>query len=90
MPTLSIEKAREQLSRLPEQLAETADAQTLKITRHGKPVLAVMSWVFYESLMETLELLKDDRQLAALRCGIEEADRGQTRPWEEFRAELGL
>ncbi len=90
MPTLSIEKAREQLGQLPEQLAETADEQTLTITRRGKPVLAVMSWEFYESVMETLEILRDADQMAALRSGIEEADRGQTRLWEEIKAELGL
>ena len=40
MPTLSMEKAHEQLSLLPEQLAEAADEQTLTITCQGKPVLA--------------------------------------------------
>ncbi|MGI8913389.1 MAG: type II toxin-antitoxin system Phd/YefM family antitoxin [Chloroflexota bacterium] len=89
MAILSMEKAQEQLSQLPEQLAETAEEHTLTITRQGKPVLAVMSWEFYESLMETVEIMGDDSQMAALRQSIGEADSGDIRPWEEIKAEFG-
>jgi antitoxin YefM len=85
---LTITEARERLTHLPEELGEAHEA--LAITRHGEPVLAVLPWELYEALMETLEVLGDADQMAALRAGIEDLQAGRTVPWEQVQAELGL
>jgi antitoxin YefM len=86
--TLNITDARDHLTRLPEELAE--DHEILTITRHGEPVLAVLPWELYEAIMETLEILGDADQMAALRQGIQDLAESRTVPWEQVKAELGL
>jgi antitoxin YefM len=59
--------------------------------RHGVcPVLAVMPWDLYESIMETLNILEDEELMVALRQGIQEAEAGQGIPWEQARQQLDL
>ena len=87
--TLSIGQARERLTRLPEQLAEAGNLHAVMVTRHGKPVLAVLPWELYESIVETLEVLSDREQMTALRESIAELARGETVAWEEVKGELG-
>ena len=85
---LPITEARHALTSLPERLAE--DSATLIVTRRGKPVLAVMRWDLYESIVETLEIMGDNELMAALRQGIKEIDAGRSISWKEARRELGL
>ena len=85
---MSITEARHALTSLPERLAE--DSATLIVTRRGKPVLAVMRWELYESIVETLEIMGDDELMADLRQGIKDIDAGRSTLWEEARQELGL
>jgi len=81
-------QARDELTSLPEQLAE--EPGTVVVTRRGEPVLAILSWEFYDSLVETLEILADEELMAALRKSLEEAERGETIPLEQIEAELDL
>ena len=83
---IPINEARRQLTSLPERLAK--DPGAVVVTRRGKPVLALMPWEFYESLMETLEVLGDEELVAALRQGINEANEDEGIPWEEARRNL--
>ena len=84
---LSIAEARNRLTRLPEELDERG---AVTVTRHGKPVLAVMSYDLYDSLMETLEIMSDPKQMAVLRQSIREASEGRTVEWQKVKQELGL
>lgn len=84
--TLPIITARDQLTRLPEELARNTG--TVTVTRHGEPVLAILPWNLYESIVETLEILGDQQLMAQLRQGIQEADEGKTIPWEQVKQEL--
>jgi PHD/YefM family antitoxin component YafN of YafNO toxin-antitoxin module len=88
--TLSITEAREQLTRLPEQLAEEGNLHAVAVTRHGKPILAVLPWELYESLIETLEVLGDAEQMQAFRQGAKDFERGSTTDWAEVKARLDL
>lgn len=85
---ISITKARHELTTLPERLAEVGGA--LPVTRRGKPVLAIMPWELYETIIETLEIMGDEELMAALRQSIKEAAEGKTIPWETVKEELGL
>ncbi len=55
----SISEIREQITRLPDLFEQTPEAVT--VTRHGKPVLAILPWELYEAIMETIEIMLDSR-----------------------------
>ena len=89
MPTyLSITRAREELSSLPDRLAREPGA--VAVTRRGEPVLAILPWELYEALEETLEILADKELMGALRRSRMEAEDGEADPWDEVKAELGI
>ena len=86
MEYIPIVKARAMLSQLPEQLS--AENRAVALTRHGKPVLAVMPWDLFESIMETMEVMGDAETMAALRESIEDIREGDLIPLEQVKAEL--
>ena len=88
MREISIAKARDELTSLPEQLAEKP--ATVAVTRRGKPVLAVMPWEIYESIVETLEIMGDEDLMSSLRQAMREVAGGQTIPWDQVKKELNL
>jgi prevent-host-death family protein len=85
---IPITEARHELTSLPERLAKEPGA--IPVTRRGKPVLAILPWEFYESLMETLEIIGDESFMKTLRQGIKEAGEGRGIPWEKAKKQLGL
>jgi prevent-host-death family protein len=85
---IPITTARHEITSLPERLEK--DPGAVAITRRGKPVLAVMPWELYESLIETLEILGDSELMNALRQSIKEVEAGKGIPWEDAKRELGL
>ncbi len=86
--TLPMVEARNRLSNLPEEFAQSPEMGAVAITRRGKPVLAVMSWELYESLIETMEIMSDPELMATLRKSIREIEEGKGIPWEIAREEL--
>jgi len=88
MKDLPITEAREELTALPDRLNESHEAIT--VTRHGKPVLAILAWEEYETLVETLEVLSDKDLMTTLRQGIREAEQGKLIPWSQAKRKLGL
>jgi len=89
-PSMPIIQARNKLTSLPELLARQPRPGAVAVTRRGKPVLAVMPWELYESIVETLEILGDEEMMIALRRGIREAAAGRAMPWEKAKRKLGL
>jgi antitoxin YefM len=91
--TLSIAEAREQLARLADEFeaeqGQPAKIEPVTVTRYGKPVLTILPHEFYEALIETLEILSDPEQMAALREGIQEADGGKGESLDNVLKELG-
>lgn len=85
--TLSISEAREQLTRLPDELARSHEAVT--VTRRNEPVLAILPWELYDAILETLEVMSDPDLMAALRQGIRDVAEGRTLSLDELEAELG-
>ena len=54
----------------------------MTVTRHGKPIMAILPWELYkalleliDSLQETLEVLEDAELMAAFRQGVNETSR---------------
>jgi antitoxin YefM len=78
--------ARDELTSLPGRLEKEPGA--VAITRRGKPVLAVMPWEFYETLLETLEVLGDPELMEALQHSLQEIEAGQAMEWEDAKRTL--
>lgn len=88
--TITISKARSSLLELPKTLAHKKGEHAVAVTKRGKPILAIMSWDFYESIIETLEIMGDTELMKELREGIRQADTGQTIAWEKAKQDLDL
>ena len=87
---LAMAEARKQLPKLADALEKHPEIGAVKITRRGKPVLAVLSWDLYESVIETMEIMSDPEMMAAFRQGVKEMEEGKAIPLEQFKRELGL
>jgi antitoxin YefM len=86
--TLNITEARGMLTLLPDELARTHE--TVSVTRHGKPVLAIMDWELYEAIVETLDIMGDQELMAELRLSLKDVQAGRYHDWNETKEELGL
>ena len=86
MEEIPIAKAREMLSRLPELLS--AESRAVALTRHGKPVMAMMSWDLFESITETMDIMGDPDLMTALRKSIEDARAGRFISLDQVKNEL--
>ena len=84
MNTLTSTEARNTFS----DLLKEAETEIVQITQHNKPAAAVMSWDFFESLMETLEILSDPETTASLRRGEQDIESGRTADWETVKKQL--
>ena len=93
--TYSISEISEVITRLPEQFDQ--DPKPVTVTQYGKPVMTILPSSTYkelletvESLLETLEVLKDEELMTAFRQGVKELEEGEGRPWEDVLKDLGL
>lgn len=86
--SIPISKARSSLPALCKKLNNDEDSEAVAITKKGKPVLALMNWEQYESIIETLEILGNKEQMAALRQGIKQAKAGKGISWESAKKAL--
>jgi len=89
MTQLTISEARKGFLSLPARLAR-APERALTITRHGEPVMAVMSADLFESIIEMLDILGDAEATAALRESIEDLKRGRLVDHAAVGRRLGL
>ena len=88
--TLSIMEARAKLTALPGEFERNPETGAITVTRRGKPVLAVMPWDLYDSLIETIEILGDEELMKSLRKSLQDAKKGRTYTIAEVRKSLGL
>ena len=88
--TLTISKARNRLLRLPKDLARKGEPKAITVTQHGKPVLAILPWEFYDSLVETLEVLGDAEFMGNLRKGVQDLKAGKGIPLEDLKQKWDL
>lgn len=85
---------------LPVDLAKTSLTDLVKniqklgneyvITIDNKPVARLVSNDEYESLKETLDILRDPKQVKAIKEGEEDFKKGRFISLEQFEKELGL
>ena len=86
MRTLSITNARKEFLDLPEAVLD----EPLYVTKHGRPVMTLMSVEQFEGMLETIEILSDQVFSRRLRKSIDEATHGRQVSLEEAATRLGL
>jgi prevent-host-death family protein len=87
--TYSISEIREEITRLLEHFKQEPEPEAVTVTDNGKPVMAILPWELYDSLIETIEILSDDELMADIRQANQEIEDGKGRPWEEVVKDLG-
>lgn len=91
MPTsLTMAEAKAQLGKLPEILARKRKHRSITVRRAGKPVLTILPYEEYESILETMEILADEEAMKAIRADRERTDYSDTLSMEEVKERLGL
>jgi PHD/YefM family antitoxin component YafN of YafNO toxin-antitoxin module len=88
--SMPIIEARNKLTTLPEEFQNHPEMGAVEVTRRGKPVLAILPWELYESLIETMEILSDEKLMLSLRKSIQQAKEGKLIPWEKVKEDLNL
>ena len=83
-------KARQALTRLPEELKQADTMTTLAVTRKGEPVLAILPWELYEGIVETLEILGDAQLMKSLTRGFEDLEAGRILTTKELKRSLRM
>ena len=86
MTQIPLTQARNKLTNLPERSEKNHEA--VAVTRRGKPVMAIMDWELYESIIETMAVLSDDRLLAAIKKSAGEFQAGNFKTLEQVKKEL--
>ena len=85
---IPIVRAKAMQTQLPELLAE--ENRAVALTRRGKPVLALMPWELFLSVIETPEIMGDAEMMDALRLDIEDVHERSLVPLDEVKAQLGI
>lgn len=83
---MPVSEARARLTQLASELVDSQE--TVTITKRGKPMLAMIGYELYESIIETLEIMSDADLMAQLRKSLEEARRGDLIDIDEVEREL--
>lgn len=86
MATLSLADARAALSKHVESAVTTHER--FEITRNGARVAVLLSAEDYDSLVETVDILSNPDEVAALRTAIAELDVGDVSTADEVRAAM--
>ncbi|MFH1935402.1 MAG: type II toxin-antitoxin system prevent-host-death family antitoxin [Pseudomonadota bacterium] len=61
--------------------------ETIAITKNGVPEVVLMSMNTFIGLLETLEILSDEKAMKSIRKSIRQADKGMWVDFEEVLAE---
>jgi antitoxin YefM len=86
MLTMSITNARKGFLDLPDLVQD----EPVFVTKHGRPVMTLLSSDQYEGMLETIEILSDQVFAKRVRKSIDQAKAGKTVSLAEAAARLGL
>jgi prevent-host-death family protein len=84
--TMSITNARKDFLDLPDVIQD----EPLYVTKHGRPVMTLLSVDQFEGMLETIEILSDQVFAKRLRKSIEQAKTGKLVSLDEAAIRLGL
>ena len=88
--TYSVSEIREEILWLSEDFDQNniEHEDPVMVVDQDKPIMAILPFEEYDSLLETLEIVNDDELMAHLCRAIVETDEGKGIPWEEVKKEL--
>jgi len=81
---IPVSKAKSALLDLIRRIEDSDDA--IAITKNGVPEAVLISMKKFKGLMETIEILSDDKAMKSIRKSIKEARKGR---WLDFDEVLG-
>jgi prevent-host-death family protein len=85
--TVPLTELRPKLPKIMKRISKYFDRYV--ITRHGRPEAVILSEEDYESLLETLDILSDQKLMRDIKKGQEELNRGKGIPWEKVKQKFG-
>jgi prevent-host-death family protein len=86
MATVSLSEAKDQLSKLVKETAETTEP--LMISVHGRKEVVMISMEEYTGLMETIEILKDHELVRKIQTGLQEAKKSQLVDFDSIKKDV--
>jgi PHD/YefM family antitoxin component YafN of YafNO toxin-antitoxin module len=89
MKTMTLTEARNQLLKVADEMERRPD-QVVEVMKRGRRVMTLMSAEVYAAIIETLEVVADEKAFANLRRALNEIEGGQGLPWSTARRKLGL
>ena len=78
---ISVTKAKSKLLDIIRKIESSDD--TVAITKNGVPVAVLLSMNKFEGLVETLEILSDEKAIKSIRKSVKEAREGKWLDFEE-------
>ena len=78
---IPVTRAKSELLDIIRRLESVDDA--VAVTKNGIPAAVILSVEKYEGLLETLDILSDDKTMKSLRTSMREARRGKWVKYEE-------
>lgn len=89
MKTMTLTEARNRLLKVADEI-ERRPEEVVEVTKRGRRVMTLLSADVYEAIVETLEVVADEKALAKLRRAMSEIEKGQGLPWSTARRKLRL
>lgn len=80
-----VTKAKTMLLDMVRKIKDSDDA--IAITKNGIPEAVLISMAKFDGLLETLEILSDERAMKSIRKSIQEADKGLWLDYDEVLTE---
>jgi antitoxin YefM len=82
---IPVTKAKANLLDLVRKIKDSDD--TIAITKNGMPEVVLISMNKFQGLLETMEILSDEKAMKSIRKSIREADKGMWVDFDEVIAE---
>ncbi|MFA7255281.1 MAG: type II toxin-antitoxin system Phd/YefM family antitoxin [Candidatus Omnitrophota bacterium] len=86
MATISLSEAKDKLSKLVKETAETTEP--LMISVHGRKEVVMISMEEYAGLTETIEILKDHDLVRKIQAGLQEVKKGQLVDFDSIKKDV--
>lgn len=85
--TIPLTELRPKLPKVMDRISKYFDRYI--ITRHGKPEAVMLSEEDYQGLLETLDILSDQRLIKSIKKAEEDLKKGKGISWEKAKKQLG-
>jgi PHD/YefM family antitoxin component YafN of YafNO toxin-antitoxin module len=89
MKTMTLTEARNRLLKVADEMQRRPNV-VVEVMKGGKRVMTLLSADVYAAIVETLEVVADEKTFAKLRRAMSEIEKGHGIPWSTARRKLGL